>query len=45
MATNTAPLSIIAPLLHCNLADDGFGNLVIVSGAAWASAHYYAHSI
>lgn len=31
--------------LHCyNLADDGFGNLVPVSGAAWSAAYYYAYS-
>jgi hypothetical protein len=38
------PLLTLAPLLRCNLADDGFGNLVPVPGIAWAAAFYYVYS-
>lgn len=38
-------LSIIAPMLRYNMLDDGFGNLVIVSGDSWASAYYHVFGL
>lgn len=38
------PLLILWPLAQYNLQDDGFGNLVPVSGLAWSAAHYHAYA-
>jgi hypothetical protein len=38
-----SPLSTICPMQRFALLDDGFGNLCIVSAAAWVAAHYHAH--
>lgn len=32
-----------APMLRYNLANDDFGNIVIVSGESWAAAYYFIH--
>lgn len=34
-------LHSMAPMLKYNLADDGFGNLCVVSASAWAAAWYH----
>lgn len=39
-------LTNLAPNLKYNLADDGFGNLVVVVYAdSWAAAYYHVHGI
>jgi len=42
--TMYSPLATLAPLLRYSLASDDFGNFVIVSSAAWLSAHYFANN-
>lgn len=37
------PMLILWPHAKFNLQDDGFGNLVAVSGLAWYAAHYFAY--
>lgn len=42
--TMYSPLVTLAPLLRYSLANDDFGNLVIVSAISWLSAHYFVNN-